>query len=1099
MKNCLQRNLPHPRWLCITGWLLVLLPVIASAQTRQITGTVTTTADSTGLPGVTILVKGTAIGTATDADGKYILNVPNQADVLLFSSIGYISQEVSIGNRTEIDVLMVTDVMNLSEVVVTALGIERQERALGYVTQKISADDITQARETNVVNQLAGKIAGVTVVGSPAGVGASSRITIRGERSLNINNNQPLFVVDGLPINNNFVGSSGRDNQEADYGNGAGFLNPDDIESITVLKGANASALYGSRAANGVIVVTTKSGKNTKGVGVSVNSNVTFETPLRLPDYQNVYGQGLGGEFNFVDGAGGGLRDGTDENWGPKMEGQLLVQHDSPTDKGYRAGDTRVPGGPGVATPTPFRRQPDNIRDFFDVGQTYTNNVAVTGSNDKGDFRLSYTNLDQKGIVPNTGLVRNTFNLNGGYKLTDKLTARANVSYIRSNSGNRPNLSYGTENIMYLFNCWFGRHIDIGSLRNYWQPGLEDVQQFNFNYNYHDNPYFNVYENTNGQEVDRIIGNITLSYQFTNWLSIQARTQIDYADELRERQRAFSTQRFPFGSFRRETVENVERNTDLLLQFNKSLNEDFSLSATLGGNQRVVTFDYLDVFAPQLSIPGVYSLNNARVALQYNSNQSEKKVNSLFGSAQIGFRNYLFLDLTARNDWSSALTLPTGVVGSEDNSYFYPSASLSAVISDMVKLPRVISFARLRAGIAQVGNDTDPYQFAQPYFPQIPWGTEPTFSQSGQIPNLSLKPEISTSQEYGGEIRFLNNRIGLDVTYYRTDSRNQIIFVPLAPESGATQVVENAGKIRNQGVEVMLNLVPFQNSNFRWNVDINFSRNRSKVVELTDEISIYQLAGNYFSVEARVGERMGDMYGFGYQRVSSNPADSLFYDPTGQYVGQVVIRDGRPLQTGNTINLGNYNPDWLGGIYNTFTYKGFNLGFLFDIRYGGEVYSHTFVVGREGGQLEETLEGRADGYDLSVEGNGVYAPGAVKSDDGSWHVNGGQPTDRELSAREWHTAFTLGRNVLEGAIFDATYVKLREVKFGYTFPDKLFGKLPFRGVNLSFVGRNLALWTDVPHIDPETSSVSGGTIVPGAESVAIPSTRSMGFNLSFKL
>jgi TonB-linked SusC/RagA family outer membrane protein len=999
---------------------------------------------------------------------------------------------------------MQTDIKALSEVVVTALGIEKQQRELGYVTQKISAENITQARETNVVNQLAGKIAGVTVVSSPAGVGASSRVTIRGERSLNINANQPLFVIDGMPINNNFVGSSGRSNQDADYGNGAGFVNPDDIESITVLKGANASALYGSRAANGVVVITTKSGKGTKGLGVSVNSNVTFESPLRLPDYQNVYGQGLGGEFNFVDGGGGGLQDGVDENWGPKMDGQLLVQHDSPTDRGFRAGDTRIPGGPGNAQATPFSPHPDNVKDFFETGQTYSNNVALTGSNDLGDFRLSYTNLTQKGIVPNTDLNRNTFSFNGGYKLTKKFTARSNVSYIRSNSDNRPNLSYGTENIMYLLNCWYGRQIDTKGLRNYWQPGLEDRQQYNFNYNYHDNPYFNLYENTNGQKVDRIIGNITLNYQFTNWLSLQARTQVDYSDELRERRRAFSTQRYPFGSYRRETVKSMERNTDLLLQFNKNLSESISLNATLGGNQRVNTFDYLDISANQLTVPGVFSLNNARVPLEYGQNVSERKVNSIFGQAQVGFRNFLFLDLTARNDWASTLTLPNGVEGNADNSYFYPSASVSAVISDIVRLPQLISFAKLRAGIAQVGNDTDPYQFSQPYNPQTPWGTTPTFSENNQIPNLNLKPEISTSQEYGVDLRFLNNRVGLDVTYYRNDSRNQIIFVPLAPETGYSKVVQNAGLIRNQGVEVMLNLVPFEapGNGFRWNIDLNFSRNRSEVKELADGIENYQLASRYFSVEARVGERMGDMYGFGYQRVSNDP-NSKFYDPSGQFVGQVVNENGRPVRTSSTIKLGNYNPDWLGGIYNTFTYKGFNLGFLFDVRYGGEVYSHTMVVGREGGQLKETLEGRANGYDLEVEGNGVYAPGVVmtkNSDDTNiFHVNGSQPTDRELSSREWHTAFTLGRSVLEGAIYDATFVKLRELKFGYTIPDKLMGKLPFRGVNLSLVGRNLLLWTDVPHIDPETSSVSGGTIIPGAESVAIPSTRSMGFNLSFRL
>lgn len=1085
--------------VCLLG---VVAAVPTQAQSRTVTGTVTSTQDGSALPGVSVLIKGTSKGTTTAADGKYNLEVSSDNDILIFSFIGYMSQEAPVGSRSTIDIQLADDVTALQEVVVTALGIQKEKKALGYAVQSLQNESLTTARETNVVNQLAGKIAGVTVVGSPSGVGGSSRITIRGERSLNINANQPLFVIDGMPISNGFTGSSGRGQQDADFGNGAGFVNPDDIESITVLKGANAAALYGDRAANGVVLITTKSGKGVKGIGVSVSSNLTFESVLRLPDYQNVYGQGLGGEFRFQDGSGGGLRDGVDENWGPRMEGQLIAQHDSPTARGFRAGDTRVVGGAGAITPTPFVAHPNNVRDFFNTGRTLTNNVALAGSNNNGDFRLSFTNLDQTGIVPNTDLTRNTFNFNGSYKLTNKLTARANVSYIRNNSGNRPSLSYGTENIMYLFNCWFGRQVDINNLRNYWQPGLEGIQQYNFNYNYHDNPYFNMFENTNSQDINRIIGNITLQYQLTDWLSIQGRTQVDFADERRERRRAFSTQRFPFGSFRREDIRTLERNTDLLVTLNRNITPELSLIANVGGNQLMQTFDNLDVFAPQLTVPGVYNLANNRVPLQSSEFEAKRRKNSLFGSAQLGFRNFLFLDLTARNDWSSTLTLPPGTIGVEDNSYFYPSANLSAVISEMVTMPQFVSFLKLRTGIAQVGNDTDPYQFAQPFNAQNPWGTIPTFAQSNVIPNLQLKPEITTAQEYGVDVRFLGGRIGLDVTYYRSNSRNQIIRIPLEVATGAGAVIQNAGLIRNQGWEVMLNATPVQTANnaFRWDVNLNFSRNRSEVVELTDRIQVYELASRYFSVQARVGERMGDMYGFGYRRVSSDPNDQ-FYDPSGQFVGQPVVVDGRPVATAAPIKLGNYNPDWLAGLNNTFTYKGIQLGFLFDIRQGGQIYSHTYTVGREGGQLVETLEGRANGYDLTQPGNGVFAPGVVvtRAADGTnrFAVNGSDPAHRELSAREWHTAFTLGRRVLEGAVFDASFVKLRELRLGYTIPNTLWGKVPVRNVNISLVGRNLALWTNVPHVDPETSSVAGGTIIPGAESVAIPSARSYGVNLSF--
>jgi TonB-linked SusC/RagA family outer membrane protein len=474
------------------------------AQERQVSGKITD-ASGEGLPGVSIVAKGSTVGAITDVEGKYALTVPSGVNTLVFSFVGYATQEVAIDGKSTMDVSMAESVEQLEELVVTALGIEREKKALGYAVQEVQGGSLTEARETNFVNALAGKVAGVTVVGNPTGIGGSARVTIRGERSFNINNNQPLFVVDGVPINNEFIGSSGRSNQEVDYGNGAGFVNPDDIESITVLKGGAAAALYGSRANNGVIVITTKSGKNTKGIGVTINTTVTFEKPLKLPDYQNVYGQGLGGVFEFKDGNGGGSADGVDENWGPKMEGQLIKQFDSPTANGFR-GDvgnlfTRI--GPvdlagqlatrGEITATPFAARPDNIKDFFETGVTYTQNVAVAGSNEKSDFRISYTYLDQKGIVPNTDLKRNTIGINLGYKLNDKLSTRIVVNYIKANSGNRPNLSYGTENIMYLFNCWLGRSVDLAAMRNYWQAGREGLNQYNFNYNYHDNPNLQIY------------------------------------------------------------------------------------------------------------------------------------------------------------------------------------------------------------------------------------------------------------------------------------------------------------------------------------------------------------------------------------------------------------------------------------------------------------------------------------------------------------------------------------------------------------------------------------------------------------------------------
>jgi TonB-linked SusC/RagA family outer membrane protein len=795
------------------------------------------------------------------------------------------------------------------------------------------------------------------------------------------------------------------------------------------------------------------------------------------------------------------------------MEGQLLPQFDSPTSNGFRGGDvgnlnTQI--GPvdvasqlearGEIIPTPFTAQPDNIKDFFETGLTYTQNIAVSGSNEFGDIRASYTYLDQKGMIPNTDLKRHSFSLSSGYKLTKKLKIQTSANYVKNLSDNRPNLSYGTENIMYLINCWLGRQVNINSLRDYWQAGRVGLNQFNFNYNYHDNPYFNLFENTNGQEIDRLYGNIAATYQFTDWLSLMARVGTDYNDEFRDRRRAFSTQRYPLGSYREEQIFLQETNADFLLSFNKDLNQNFSLAVSVGGNAMRRRYNLSDISAPQLTAPGIYSLNNSRVALEYYSFKSEKRINSLYSFAQVGFKNYLFLELTARNDWSS--TLP-----SDNWSYFYPSASLSAVVSDIFNITTgALSFAKVRVGIAGVGNDTDPYQLVSSYAAQQPAQGLPTYSESDIIQNFNLKPEQSRSIESGVELKFFGNRVGLDVTYYQTRSENQILNVPLSITSAYKSRIINAGLIENKGFEAMMNVIPIQSENgFEWSVNFNFSRNRSKVLELYkdpvsgQEIKNYVLAERYVTVEARVGERMGDMYGIGYQRVSGDES-SPYYDATGEFVGQVVYNSqGKPLPTASKIKLGNYNPDWLMGIYNTFSFKGLSLGVLFDIRYGGEIYSHTQTVGREGGIIEETLEGRANGYDLTLEGNGVIGEGVVPVTNGEGKITGYTANTTKLSAREWHSTITLGRSLIEGMMYDASFVKLREIKLGYTLPSTLTQTLPIRDVNISFVGRNLFLWTDAPHIDPETASSSGGTIIPGVESVAMPSSRSYGFNLSFKM
>lgn len=1055
-----------------TAWLIALTGIIASAhaQDRTIEGTVVD-AQTNPIPGVNVLVKGTSQGTITDIEGQYRINVAEDAKALVFSFVGYETTEVPIGTQSIVDVDLTEDARQLGEVIVTALGVERETKALGYAVEEVQGTSITQARETNLVNSLSGRVAGVNVTGASSTLGGSARITIRGESSLNINKNQPLFIVDGVPINNNVVGSSGSGNLETDYGNGAGEINPDDVETISVLKGPNAAALYGSRAANGVILITTKSGKNNKGLGVSVNSTATFEDPLRLPDWQNVYGQGNRGAFSFVDGAGSGIADGVDESWGPRLDGQPIPQFDSPRNvPGFRGGDIDVAPDGSTVTPTPWQANPDNVSGFFETGLTLTNNVAVSGGNESGNFRLSYTNLDQTGMLPNTDLRRNTVLFSGGYKLTEKLKADATVNYIRSRSDNRPSISYGTESLMYLW-VWYGRQINTDNLRDYWQPGLEGQQQFNYNYNYHDNPYFTSYENTNGQAKDRLLGNISLTYEFTDDLSLMIRSGTDFYRELRDRKRAFSTQRFPFGMYREDNIFFEERNTDFLLSYNRTGNETWSLGASVGGNRMDQTYEYNELVAPQLSIPGVYNFGNSRVALQAQESVDRKRINSLYGLINLGYQNVLFLDLTARNDWSS--TLPE-----DNNSYFYPSVSVSAVVSDMVELPSAFAFAKLRASWAQVGNDTDPYSLRNVYNFLQPFGDIQRVTESNVIRNPNLKPEIVSSFEVGTDLRFFGGRLGLDFTYYNMNSRNQILQIDVDRTSGYGKTVINAGEIQNRGVELMLTGTPIELSNgLRWDVNLNWARNRGKVVELTEEIPSYRIAGNRgATILAVPGERMGDIYGAVFQR----------------HEGQIVYSEtGFPLRTSEIENIGNYNPDWMLGINNTLSFKGFNLGVLLDIRQGGVIISQTTWIGSNAGQLQGTVLGRENG----LVGDGVIVTGR----DENGNITEVRPNDVVVSSRDWNYQYFRRESNVEAAAWDASFTKLREVRFGYIFPNTLFGSTPFRDVSLSVVGRNVALWTQNPHFDPENMSMSGGTLVPGVENMAYPTPRSIGFNLNFKL
>ena len=1047
------------------------------------------------LIGVNVSVKATAKGTITDIDGSYKLEGVASSDILVISYIGYETIEEEVGSRSSFDFYLNESGINLNEVTVTALGIKRETKALGYAAQEVDGDDISVVKTPNLLDNLTGKLAGVNITQGGSGVGSSSRIVIRGESSLS-GDNQPLFVVNGVPISNNNGSNGGsQGNLEADFGNGAAEISPDDIETLTVLRGANATALYGSRAANGVVLITTKSGKNSKGLGVSVSSSTTFERPLRVPEYQNSYGQGAGFNFEFVDGFGSGTNDNIDESWGPALDGRMMVMHHSTNSNGLRAGDFALrPSGYSDQDSyelLPWVPQSSNIEDFFETGISTNNNVSISGATENSDFRISYTNLYSKGILPNTDLKRNGVNVDLGHYLLDKrLRINTNINYINSGSDNRPNNSYGTENVMYLW-VWFGRQIPMESLRNYWQPGLEGVQQFNYNYNWHDNPYFTMFENTNSFNKDRVLGNINATYNITDALSLMVRTGTDVSNDLRQNRRAWSTQRFPKGQYREDKIFFQERNTDFLLSYNNYVSDKVSLIVSAGGNQMTQTNRFNQVAANELAVPGIYSFNNSNIPLLQNTFNSKRRINSLYASASIGINNAVYLDITGRNDWAS--TLPEA-----NNSYFYPAASLSLVASELFTLPSAFSFAKLRVGYGQVGNDTDPYSL-QPYFQFLstPYGTQLLGTEGNVLPNPNLRPELLTTFEVGTDLRFFNNRLGLDITYYQNTATDQIISIPVSQTSGFGSKFINAGEIESKGIEALINIVPVRTRDFEWSANINFTRARSTVVSLTDDLKTYEISNNYLSVQAREGGRMGDVYGTGFVLVDPSTNQTVTVDDVEDIEDDWghLYQDGFPVRDPNLRKLGNYNPDFTVGIGNRFTYKNVSLGVLFDWRQGGVVLSRTLLIGGTSGLIAETAEYDREnhtyiGGQTTVSGVSTLNRDGYRLDaDGNYVQN-----DVAVSARDFYWSH-FNRGNEEVGIYDASFVKLRELSLGYTFGEKFASKLGAQRLSLSIIGRNLLLFTENPHFDPETFSYSGNTIVPGVEDMATPSTRSVGFHL----
>lgn len=1046
-------------------FLLLLFSQFAFAQDFAVTGTVRSAAGET-LPGVSILLKGTKQVVTTNDKGVFSVSAADKS-TLVFSYIGFQTQEVQVNkNAGSLLVTLKLTENALTEVVVTALGINRQKKSLGYAVQELKGQDLAEAKETNLVNALAGKVAGVRITNSQGDMG-SSRIVIRGETSIS-GNNQPLFVVDGIPVDNSQLSSAGA----RDYANAISDINPEDIESMSVLKGPNAAALYGSRAAAGVIIIKTKTGKSKKGVGITLNSNLVFETIKTLPDYQNAFGQGSNGNFSYKNGSGGGINDGTDESWGPRMDGRLIPQFFSK----------------GVAVP--FVAHPDNVRDFFQTGYALTNGVAIADANDKFDYRLSYNNLKQVGVIPNSGQGKNSFVLNTNLKLTPKLTLSANANYSRLGSDNLPGTGGSRSTSTMLQFTWFGRQVDINQLKNYLDA---DGNTFNWNNSYYSNPYWVAYENTVSQNRNRLIGSLGLNYKIIDGLDFNFRTGTDYYNDRRKIKVAYGTNGSPFGSYTESAFTVSETNTDATLNFNRKLSSDFTLEALAGSNIRSRYIEQNDQSAPRLAVAKLYTLNNSRDPLTSSNSYSRLKSYSVYSSAQLGFRNYLFANITARNDWSS--TLPA-----QNRSYFYPSFNGSFVLTEAFGIKSdILDYAKIRGGWSKVGKDSDPYNLYNTYSFSAPFGANPQLTPSATDLNPNLKPETTNSAEVGAEATFFNRRVRFDLSLYNTNSYDQILKVDLSASTGVRSKLLNAGKINNKGIEIQLGLTPVKGK-FTWDIDLNYAANRSRVIELDAAglLQNYIVSSNSAQVVAAIGQPYGSLFGSAYLRDAS---------------GNIVVNsNGAPQIDPNRKILGKYTPDWIGGINNTFSYKGFSLGVLIDASIGGSIYNGTYATGTYTGVLASTLPGRGAEYGgipyyypgnkvengaVRIE-NGVVPAGAVAYDDGMI-FNGvtpdGKPNTKIMSAQQYYKSF---RNIDEANIFSASYVKLREIKLGYNLPLKWIRPLNLQGVSISLVGRNLAIiHRNVHDIDPEVAFGTGNG--QGLESLSNPTTRSYGFNINIKI
>lgn len=1059
-----------------------------AAQVTTVRGIVTTEEDGEPVIGASVIVKGTALGTVTDVNGRFELSgLSPSATRLLISYISLMAKEVAIA--PQVSVTLKSDTHLLDEVVVTALGISREKKALGYTAQEVKQDALVQGKDNNLLNSLSGKIAGVRITNTQGDVG-SSRIVIRGETSI-AGENQPLFIVDGIPVDNSQLNarSSGRD-----FKNAIADLNPEDIKTLTVLKGPNAAALYGARAAHGAIVITTKGGdKRQKGIGITLHSSTQVSFVATLPEFQNLFGQGAGGRFSYVDGKGAGVNDGVDESWGPRLDiGLLIPQFDSPLD------------ADGNRVATSWVSHPNNVRDYFRMGISTNNGISIARGDDKYQFRVGYNYEKQVSIVPDAGTNKTNISLNTDYHLAKWIVVGATANYIVYTAPSLPgsatpsgsNVRSNSPMLQFL---WFGRQVDTNSLK-------ADYTR-NWNSSYYDNPFWSASYNTQSQERHRLIGDLHAEFRLTDGLHVRFRTSTDWYNDRRKSKVKWGSAGAgsPYGSYAEDAYTVKENNTEVLATYIKQLNKNWGIDALLGFNVRNKQYENNYQAAPRLAVADLYTLTNSRDPLTSSNDFYRLRQYGLYGSIQLDYRRWAFLNITGRNDWSS--TLPV-----DNNSYFYPSVTASVLLSEAFGWrSKAVNYLKIRGGWSQVGADANPYQLATVFTSETAFNGNPLQSSSTIGMNPNLKPEKTSSIEAGFEAAFWDNRLCLDFTYYKTDSRNQILKLATTAASGYTSQVRNAGHIRNRGYEIQLGAVPIQTSKgFRWNLDLNYGANSSKVVKLDDEglITSYQLYSSGIQILASVGEAYGTLFGTSYVR-----------DANGNVV---VDANGLPKISTTNKTLGKFTPDWTGGISNTFSYRSLSLSFLIDASVGGSIFSNTNKTGKYTGVLANTLSGRDAEhgglwYYTDAMGNNVRlseSPSYSVSSDGLYYaqVNGqstrvyqdgimvegvtesGSKNEEVVSAEKYYHRIY---SIAEANVYDASYVKLREVALSYRLPRLWTQKLHLQEASVTLTGRNLwTIYKSVPNIDPESALTTGNA--QGVEAYSLPTTRSFGVNLSVK-